>query len=36
MENTDWGALGFDYRKTDVNVRYTFTDGKWKIGRAHV
>lgn len=29
MENTDWGALGFDYRKTDVNVRYTFTEGKW-------
>ena len=29
MENTDWSALGFDYRKTDYNVRYIFTDGKW-------
>ncbi len=30
MENNlDWGALGFDYRKTDVNARYTFTEGKW-------
>ena len=25
----DWGALGFDYRKTDANVRYYYTDGKW-------
>ncbi len=25
----DWGALGFDYRKTDFNVRIPFTDGKW-------
>lgn len=25
----DWGALGFDYHKTDWNVRYTFSDGKW-------
>ena len=24
----DWGALGFDYRKTDANVRYYYTDGK--------
>ena len=29
MENMDWGALGFDYRKTDANVRYYYTDGKW-------
>ena len=29
MENTDWSALGFDYRKTDYNVRYSFADGKW-------
>lgn len=29
MENVDWGALGFDYRKTDFNARYTFSDGKW-------
>ena len=29
MENMDWSALGFDYHKTDVNVRYYFTDGKW-------
>lgn len=21
--------LGFDYRKTDWNVRYSYTDGKW-------
>ncbi len=25
----DWSALGFDYSKTDWNVRYEFTDGKW-------
>ena len=25
----DWGALGFDYRKTDANGRYYYTDGKW-------
>ena len=29
MENMDWTKLGFDYRKTDYNARYTFTDGKW-------
>ncbi|MEG1864165.1 MAG: branched-chain amino acid aminotransferase [Alistipes sp.] len=29
MEKMDWSALGFDYRKTDCNVRYTFKDGKW-------
>ena len=29
MANMDWGALGFDYRKTDANVRYYYTDGKW-------
>ena len=29
MENTDWGALGFDYHKTNFNVRYYYTDGKW-------
>ncbi len=29
MENIEWGALGFDYFKTDYNVRYHFTDGKW-------
>lgn len=29
MANIDWGALGFDYHKTDWNVRYTFSDGKW-------
>lgn len=27
--NLDWSALNFDYRKTDVNARYTFTEGKW-------
>ena len=29
MENLDWNALGFDYRKTDFNIRYTFTNGQW-------
>ena len=29
MENIDWGALGFDYTKTDYNARYAFTNGKW-------
>ena len=29
MENMDWSGLGFNYYKTDVNIRYTFTDGKW-------
>ena len=27
--NLDWSDLGFNYRKTDVNARYTFTEGKW-------
>lgn len=29
METIDWGALGFDYTKTDFNARYTYTDGAW-------
>lgn len=29
MENIDWSTLGFDYHKTDVNVRFEFKDGKW-------
>ena len=29
MENTDWSTLGFDYLKTDYNVRHVYTDGKW-------
>lgn len=29
MENIDWGSLGFNYFKTDYNVRVTFKDGKW-------
>lgn len=29
METIDWGALGFDYTKTDFNARYTFTKGAW-------
>ena len=29
MENMDWSALGFNYYKTDWNVRFHFTDGKW-------
>lgn len=27
--NTDWSKLGFDYRKTDFNVRFSYVDGKW-------
>ena len=29
LADIDWGALGFDYTKTDYNVRYYFSDGKW-------
>jgi len=29
MANIDWSALGFDYHKTDWNIRYVFSDGKW-------
>lgn len=29
MENIDWGGLGFDYLKTDANVRFYYKDGKW-------
>ena len=29
LANIDWGALGFDYTKTDYNVRYHFADGEW-------
>ena len=29
MANIDWSSLGFDYHKTDCNVRYIFSDGKW-------
>ncbi len=29
MENMDWSALGFNYYKTDWNVRFYYTDGKW-------
>ena len=29
MENLDWSSLGFNYHKTDVNVRFTFENGKW-------
>ena len=29
MENIEWGALGFDYTKTDDNARIAFTNGKW-------
>ncbi len=25
----NWAALGFDYTKTDYNVRYYYSDGKW-------
>ena len=29
MENLDWASLGFNYRKTDWNVRFYYCDGKW-------
>ena len=29
LADIDWGALGFDYTKTDYNVRYHYADGKW-------
>ena len=29
MENLDWASLGFNYTKTDCNVRCCFRDGKW-------
>ena len=29
MNQVDWGSLGFDYYKTDLNVRFYFKDGKW-------
>lgn len=29
MNQVDWGALGFDYYKTDWNVRFYYKDGKW-------
>lgn len=29
MENIDWKSLGFDYLKTDFNVRFSFKNGKW-------
>lgn len=28
----DWANLGFGYRKTDQNIRYTFSNGKWDDG----
>ena len=30
MDNTiDWGSLGFQYMKTDYNVRCYYRDGQW-------
>ncbi len=29
MKNIDWEALGFDYHKTDFNVRYNFENDAW-------
>lgn len=29
MENIDWSALGFGYRKTDFNVRAYYRNGSW-------
>jgi len=28
----DWKNLGFGYRPTDANIRFTFRDGKWDEG----
>ncbi len=28
----DWKNLPFDYCKTDINIRYTWRDGKWSEG----
>ncbi len=28
----DFASLAFEYRKTDINIRYTFRDGKWDDG----
>ncbi|MCK4305735.1 MAG: branched-chain amino acid aminotransferase [Candidatus Eisenbacteria sp.] len=30
--NLDFGSLPFSYQKTDINVRYTWRDGKWDDG----
>ena len=29
MKNLDWSNIGFGYRKTDYNVRCSYSDGKW-------
>ncbi|MFO8073927.1 MAG: branched-chain amino acid aminotransferase [Polyangia bacterium] len=29
----DWKNLGFGYRKTDCNIRYTWRDGAWSEGK---
>ena len=29
MKNFDWSNIGFGYRKTDYNVRCSYSDGKW-------
>ena len=35
LADIDWGALGFDYTKTDYNVRYNYVDGKWGAMEVH-
>ncbi len=29
MKDLDWSNIGFGYRKTDYNVRCSYSDGKW-------
>lgn len=29
MKKVDWNKLGFDYVKTDVNIRYEYKGGEW-------
>ena len=29
MKKLDWSSLGFDYLKTNCNIRYSYKDGKW-------
>jgi branched-chain amino acid aminotransferase len=29
MDNIDWGSLGFNYMKTDYNIRCYYRNGKW-------
>ena len=35
LADIDWGALGFDYTKTDYNVRYNYANDKWGEPEVH-